>query len=340
MANYYTSQSIANYNDDAPADDGTESEANRVKYATIKTELADPLKTLAEAIDTELGNFEGRLFLNNSTTQSTNYTVQASDLGKVIVCSNAITITLLVAASATEGFIVTIFKSDAGGTVVTIDGNGSETIDGQTTYLLGAQYSSVTLRCDGSNWTIIAGKKRNEWEAIQTQTASSSATIDFSALYSSVYGSYRFRILNAIPATDDQALQLRIGTGGTPTYQSGASDYGYAGSIDYVTPATSQFGDSTAAHGLLCAAGGGGFGVGNGASEGICLTVEVDNLDSAALLKKFYFRGSYFSATQSLISTQGTCAYTIAATAITAVRFFFASGNIASGTFIVEGLRK
>lgn len=130
MANYYTSQSIANYDDNPPPDDGTESEANRTKYATVKDELADPIKTLTEAIDAEIGNMEGRLFLNGSTTQSTTYTLQASDLGKVVLASNTITITALGAATSADGYIVCI--KNAGTGVITLAPASGEQLDNET----------------------------------------------------------------------------------------------------------------------------------------------------------------------------------------------------------------
>jgi hypothetical protein len=49
----------------------------------------------------------------------------------------------------------TIKKTDATGNLVTIDGNSSETIDGELTHDLTTQYESVTIVSDGSNWHII-----------------------------------------------------------------------------------------------------------------------------------------------------------------------------------------
>lgn len=65
-----------------------------------------------------------------------------------------VTITLLAAATAGDGFQMTIKKLGTTGTV-TLDGNGSETIDGELTLDILVQYNSVTLVCDGSNWYII-----------------------------------------------------------------------------------------------------------------------------------------------------------------------------------------
>ena len=46
-------------------------------------------------------------------------------------------------------------KIDTSSNAVTVDGNGSETIDGQLTWLLPNQNAAVTIVCDGSAWYVI-----------------------------------------------------------------------------------------------------------------------------------------------------------------------------------------
>ncbi len=52
MADPYTDVSVANYNDNPPADDGSAVATNRVDWSTIKTKLSDPLNTAVAAINT------------------------------------------------------------------------------------------------------------------------------------------------------------------------------------------------------------------------------------------------------------------------------------------------
>jgi hypothetical protein len=66
--------------------------------------------------------------------------------------SNAITINLP-AASAGQQFVIK--KIDSSSNAVTIDGFGSETIDGGLTAVINTQYESVTIISDGSNWFIV-----------------------------------------------------------------------------------------------------------------------------------------------------------------------------------------
>jgi hypothetical protein len=73
----------------------------------------------------------------------------------VVLCdctSNAITINLPAAQSGRQYHIK---KIDSSSNTVTIDGNGAETIDGALTQVISAQYESITIVCDGSNWHII-----------------------------------------------------------------------------------------------------------------------------------------------------------------------------------------
>lgn len=99
------------------------------------------------------GKFVARLHETLSKTAA--YTTVAGDRNKTILAnatSAGFTITLLPAATAGSGFVQTFKKTDATNNTVIIDGNGSETIDGTLTLTLSAQYDTVTLICDGSNW--------------------------------------------------------------------------------------------------------------------------------------------------------------------------------------------
>jgi hypothetical protein len=91
--------------------------------------------------------------------KTTTYTVTLTDFGKVIDASasgGAWTLTLPAAATAGDGFVIAVKKTDSSANAVTIDGDGSETIDGATTLTLPVQYMGVVLRCDGSNWHVVA----------------------------------------------------------------------------------------------------------------------------------------------------------------------------------------
>lgn len=60
---------------------------------------------------------------------------------------------MLPAASGASGRVYVIKNINTG--VVTIDGNGEETIDGATTISLPSQWDSATIQCNGSAWFIL-----------------------------------------------------------------------------------------------------------------------------------------------------------------------------------------
>lgn len=103
------------------------------------------------------------------------YTVAIDDATKVVTVdatAGAVTVTLLPAATAGDGFEVTVKKIDSSVNAVTIDGNGAETIDGATTLVLGSQYHSATLRCDGAAWHLVTKglNTQNTWTKTQSLT--------------------------------------------------------------------------------------------------------------------------------------------------------------------------
>lgn len=149
MGNPYTSQSASGYNTSPPPDDGTQSEANRTKYATVKTKLADPVKTLADGINTAIVSAFTKIALNNVSVQSGDYTVQSSDQGALIDVTGAATITTPAAATVAVPFMFAVRNDHSAS--ITIDGNGSETIDGNATLTLPPN-NGVLLATDGTNW--------------------------------------------------------------------------------------------------------------------------------------------------------------------------------------------
>lgn len=86
--------------------------------------------------------------------KTANYTAAKENIITVDATSGAITITLPAAASSTDR-IYTILKTDGSANAVTVDGDGSETINGATTYNLASQYNKVTVYCNGTAWFVI-----------------------------------------------------------------------------------------------------------------------------------------------------------------------------------------
>jgi len=88
-------------------------------------------------------------FASTVITKSTGFTLSTAEQNNVVVCTAAITVSLLPAANAGDGFAAIIINTSAGN--VTIDPDGSETINGSSTLNVRAG-SSVTIHTNGTAW--------------------------------------------------------------------------------------------------------------------------------------------------------------------------------------------
>lgn len=100
------------------------------------------------------GGGSSTLTISNKTGA---YTVVAGDLGTIINCtSNTFTVSLDPAATLGSGFNCWIWNTGTG--VITIDPNGSETIDGNTTFVL-RRGQGTQIICNGTNFNTGAPKQ-------------------------------------------------------------------------------------------------------------------------------------------------------------------------------------
>lgn len=113
---------------------------NRIQNSNPNTILGS--KTKVDNQNVESVSVDTTLNINHHTVL-----VDASGGSKVI--------TLPTAASARYR-VYTIKKDDSSGNTVTIDGDGSETIDGATTQVLSTQHASLMIQSTGSKWIILA----------------------------------------------------------------------------------------------------------------------------------------------------------------------------------------
>ena len=111
-------------------------------------------------------------FPEKTSSKTTTYTAVPSDnIIKADTSSAGWTLTLY-PASGNSGKFLKIIKTTSDFNVLTIDGNGSETINGSTTTTLNTQYESITLFCDGSNWLILSRSGINTKVNIYTPSMS------------------------------------------------------------------------------------------------------------------------------------------------------------------------
>ena len=98
------------------------------------------------------------LLTGNEPTSVTTTPVTLTDADKIVLVDDdtvggAVTINLPAVADS-KGNIYYIKKLGSTGNV-TIDPNGSETIDGATTQIIGSQWDCIETYCNGTAWFII-----------------------------------------------------------------------------------------------------------------------------------------------------------------------------------------
>jgi hypothetical protein len=95
-------------------------------------------------------------FATTNVTRTASATLSATDFSTV--CNNttgAVTMTLPTAVGI-AGRVYILKKTSAAGNNVTVAGyNGTETIDGATTYTITNQYSYLMIQSNGTNWYIL-----------------------------------------------------------------------------------------------------------------------------------------------------------------------------------------
>jgi len=115
MGQKYTSNTISGYNSTPPADDGSTTEANKVKWATVKSKLTDPIKTLSEANNSDIAT---ALDYGPVSVVSTTTTLGVAQNNQFINLSGAAVPTLGDAATLGAGWFCDV--KNTGSNVITM----------------------------------------------------------------------------------------------------------------------------------------------------------------------------------------------------------------------------
>jgi len=145
----------------------------RIEESDIDTLLSNlTLQGLSDITGSIVGNANKVLHVNDTETgfeykdvtaylagftsaSSTPYTITDGDNVLLVDASSGNTTVNLPTAASAENRIIRIKKTDSTKNLVTIDADGSETIDGELTVQITSQYTSVTIISDGTSWYII-----------------------------------------------------------------------------------------------------------------------------------------------------------------------------------------
>jgi hypothetical protein len=186
----------------------------------------------------------------------------------------------------------------------------------------------------------LAGSTGASLVLIQSQTASSSATLDFTTGIDSTYDKYMFTLTNVVPQNSDGTLTLRVSENAGSTWKSSGTDYGYASANALmVTTVTTLSGSFNNADSSIWISTNCGNTSGYGGFSG---DIFFYGPSSSTQKKTFTWLGQ---ARRDASGGQGNfhvgaAQYIGSTNAITGIRFLFDTGNIASGTIALYGVKK
>ena len=172
---------------------------------------------------------------------------------------------------------------------------------------------------------------------LETQTASSSSTINFTSNIDSTYDAYMFKFYNIHPSGDDVVFSFQASTDGGSNYNTAATTtffrglHNESGSSSALSYETSH--DEAQTTGIIdveASIGGDNDQCANG-------TLQIFKPSSTVFVKQFIYTGISVSSGDYAVHTF-TAGYFNTTSAINAIQFKFASGNIDSGVIKLYGI--
>ncbi len=167
---------------------------------------------------------------------------------------------------------------------------------------------------------------------LESQTASSSLFLDFAAFDNASYRSYRLYVEALVPSADNQTLLIRTSTDGGATFDGGSSDYAY----NLINESSSSLNRASATGAAAVELSWSGIKAG---SQGIAGWIEILDPGSTRytrILSRMHLDDEA-SNVMAMTSSGGA---RVALSDVNAVRLLFSSGNIASGSATLYGIKK
>ena len=172
---------------------------------------------------------------------------------------------------------------------------------------------------------------------ISTQTASSSATIDFTSNIDSTYDAYMFKFYDIHPASDTQRLTFQADTGTNTNYNQTITSTAFGtyhfenGSDQSLSYDTNDDLAQSTSFQPLCNT------VGNDNDQSASGSLHIFN-PSSSVFVKHWISNFCISHNEDLVSTRHNAGYFNTTTALTRFQFKIASGNIDSGVIKLYGI--
>lgn len=184
-------------------------------------------------------------------------TLALADLGCWVRCTAAADMTLTLPAVATVppgmGYLI---KNDTANSVVWIDPNGAESIEGGPNPFPLFIGECAELFSVGAIWRF--GVRPTGWRFVSRGAAANSTSIDFVLPHwiSAARSEYEVVFRNVRPATDGSFLQMRVDDAGGVSFDAGAADY---------------------QHGLIYVAGAAAVNGNGGTADALRLSTDIDS---------------------------------------------------------------
>ena len=195
----------------------------------------------------------------NIANKTSAYTVVAGDIGKVINCTTGtFSVSLTSAATLGSGFYCYVWNTGTG--AITVDPDGSETLEGRTTIVLRAG-EGFQIISDGTNWVfgnkrVMRGFAQNISVApFVTASGSNSTAIGYTATASgtnSVAIGHTLTVASGVDAVSFGSFSTALGVGSVSFgYSYATGQYSFAASIGNSSSTYGSIGDNSVAIGYL-----------------------------------------------------------------------------------------
>lgn len=251
--------------------------------------------------------------------KSANYTAVADDNNAVLRFTAAATLSLTAAATLAANWHITVV---ADGGAVTIDPNGSETINGLATIGI-PNGSSASIICDGSNFFTVINS--DAWVTIGAPVVfSGQSNVDWLNL-----GNYRrLRLVIDCAISSAGGLRLQVSTNNGSSFIAGASDYAFS----FLSQAGTGVGggEPATASGLLLS--------NQNADSGTYMNATVDVGNFNQNLPCTHKADNIYTASGG-IRRDLVYGYTAASAARNALRLAPSAGVLSGGQVLLQGLR-
>lgn len=280
---------------------GSMATASTSSYLAVSNNLSDLGSATTARTNLGLGTM--------ATQASTSYLAAASNLSDVGNAATSRTnLGLTSIATTTPGTGVTTALA------VNVGSSGAFVTNGGA---LGTPSSGDVTACTGSR------------KLLATLTASNSASLADTGVFTSTYANYEMVLVNILPASGSNELRIRYYIGGayqTASYEyqgryrndGGGGDIGATGAAQIVITNTGDITDV--------------------AAGGMNASIRLSNPSNTSNYKVMRWLMGYFRLTSTrLVWNSGVASYVGGTGAVTGIQFYFQTGNIASGTIYIYG---